>query len=187
VDHVLYVNEVKGNLTEVTTRRNFSQILLSVVLSYLHKCQIPCAFGWRAYLSVRQEEGAFLLSTVYQFERCLSSQEHGACYWVVRFCQPSVQSPISWSWLPTVEALGCLTGTQSPLSDAVNQGVLRNKSMKCCLLITMVANDALRNIIWSGLRGFLTWKKKQQQQEQKTKTMQKYKLGIKKKLSIGEW
>ena len=72
-------------------RSNFSQILLSVVLLYLHMYQIPCAFGWRAYLSVRQEEGAFLLSTVYQFERCLSSQEHGACCWVVRFCQPSVQ------------------------------------------------------------------------------------------------
>ena len=31
----------------------------------------------------------------------------GAHGWVVRFCQPSMQSP-SWSWLQIVEAPGCL-------------------------------------------------------------------------------
>ena len=31
----------------------------------------------------------------------------GAHGWVVRFCQPSAQSP-SWRWLPIVEAPGCL-------------------------------------------------------------------------------
>ena len=37
---------------------------------------------------------------------CLSSRGHGgSCH--VKFCQPLVQSP-SWSWLPIVEAPGCL-------------------------------------------------------------------------------
>ena len=40
-----------------------------------------------------------LLSTVYQCDRCLSSRGIGAHGWVVRFCQPSMQSP-SWSSLP---------------------------------------------------------------------------------------
>ena len=38
---------------------------------------------------------------------CLSSHGVGAHGLVVRFCQPSVQSP-SWSLLPIVEAPGCL-------------------------------------------------------------------------------
>ena len=34
-----------------------------------------------------------LVSTIYQCDRCLSSWGCGANGWVVRFCQPSVQSP----------------------------------------------------------------------------------------------
>ena len=41
-------------------------------------------------------------------------RSHG---WVVRICQPSVQSP-SWSWLPIVEAPRCVRH-QNLLSDAV--------------------------------------------------------------------
>ena len=73
--------------------------LLSVVL--LYTTSTTCT----TYLSVQQEVGAFcveclefppppppfLLSTVYQFLCCVGA--HG---WVVKFCQPWVQSP-SWS------------------------------------------------------------------------------------------
>ena len=40
----------------------------------------------------------------------------GAHGWVVRFCQPSVQSP-SWSWLPIVVAPGCLRHPTSTDSE----------------------------------------------------------------------
>ena len=67
---------------------------------------IPCALDCGAYLLVWWEEGGFcvehlsvfplpfpsLLSTVHQCDQCLSSQGHGVHGWVVRFCQPSVQS-----------------------------------------------------------------------------------------------
>ena len=48
-----------------------------------------------------------LLSTVCQCDGCLSNKGMGPHGWVVRLCQPSVQSP-SWSWLPVVVAPGCL-------------------------------------------------------------------------------
>ena len=90
---------------------------------------IPRALGCSAYLSVWREVGALcverlavfvpslpphpLLATVYQCDGCLFFFFFfllggvGAHGWVVRFCQPSVQSP-SWSRLPIVEAPGCL-------------------------------------------------------------------------------
>jgi len=83
---------------------------------------IPLALGGSTYLSVWWEEGALcverladfvpsrphpLLSTVCQCDGCLSSWGVGAHGWVIRFCQPWVQSP-SWSLLPIVEATGCL-------------------------------------------------------------------------------
>ena len=86
----------------------------------------PCALGCRAYLSVGREVGALcvehlvvfvpslphpLLSTVYH----LSYLGCGAHGWVVRFCQPSVQSP-SWSWLPIVVAPGSLGHPTSTVS-----------------------------------------------------------------------
>ena len=42
----------------------------------------------------------------------------GCIGWVVRFCQPSVQSP-SWCWLPIVKAPEHLRGTQPPLSNVI--------------------------------------------------------------------
>ena len=59
----------------------------------------------------------------------------GAHGWVVRFCQPSVQSP-SWSWLPIVEAPGCLgyptsTGQRSCLAQKSSEG---KKIQKCVQL-----------------------------------------------------
>ena len=43
----------------------------------------------------------------------------GAHGWIVRFCQPLVQFP-SWSWLPKGSKLQEVSGTQFPLSIAVN-------------------------------------------------------------------
>ena len=81
--------------------------------------QIPCALGGRAYLEVWPEEGALCVERLVVFHlpsltplfSILSNvkgawllgdgEAHG---WVVRFCQPLVQSPF-WSWLPIVEAL----------------------------------------------------------------------------------
>ena len=48
-----------------------------------------------------------LLSTVYQCDGCMSSRGHGGSWLGCQVCQPSLQSP-SWSWLPIVEAPGCL-------------------------------------------------------------------------------
>ena len=93
----------------------------SVVLVYLCMRGIPCAVGWSAYLSVWQEVGALCFERLVVFVASLPPlcfplyiSVTGACLlvgvgahgWVVRFCQPSVQSP-SWSWLPIVEAPGC--------------------------------------------------------------------------------
>ena len=47
----------------------------------------------------------------------------GAHGWVVGFCQPSVRSP-SWSWLPIVEAPGCLGHPTS--TDSVSATKLFN-------------------------------------------------------------
>ena len=93
-----------------------------MVLVYLCIHGIPRALGCSAYLSVWQEVGVLCVerSAVFVpslltlcFPLCISVT--GACLlagvgahgWVVRFCQPLVQSP-SWSWLPIVEAPGCL-------------------------------------------------------------------------------
>ena len=46
------------NFKELTTRSDCGH-LLSVVLLYLRMQWTPCALGFRAYLSVWQEEGAF--------------------------------------------------------------------------------------------------------------------------------
>ena len=70
-----------------------------------------------------------LLSTVYQCDGCLFfSGGVGAHGWVVRFCQPSVKSP-SWSWLPIVEAPGCLGNPTS------------GERQRCLLKLTMNANQ----------------------------------------------
>ena len=92
---------------------------------------IPRAPGRGAYSSVGREVGAVcverlavfvpslphpLLSTVYQCDRYLSYLGGvGAHGWVVRFVQPSVQSP-SWSWLPIVVAPGFLGHPTSTVS-----------------------------------------------------------------------
>ena len=55
-------------------------------------CSLPSPFCFPLCISVT---GACLLVGM------------GAHGWVVRFCQPSMQSP-SWSWLPIVKAPGCL-------------------------------------------------------------------------------
>ena len=88
----------------------------------LRRDGIPRALGCRAYLSLGREVGALCVERLAVFvpslphpllSLCISVT--GACLikgmgahgWVVRFCQPSVQSP-SWSWLPIVVAPGCL-------------------------------------------------------------------------------
>ena len=83
---------------------------------------IPCALGWSAYISVWREVGVLCFERLAVFVPSLPPlcfplyiSVTGACLlvgvgahgWVVRFCQPLVQSP-SWSWLPIVEAPGCL-------------------------------------------------------------------------------
>ena len=83
---------------------------------------IPRTLGCSAYLSVWREEGALCVERLEVLFppsppsafHCVSVSQVpvflmgvGAHGWVVRFCQPSVQSP-SWSWLPIVEAPGCL-------------------------------------------------------------------------------
>ena len=83
---------------------------------------IPRALGCSAYLSVWQEVGVLCVERLAVFVPSLPTlcfplciSVTGACLlagmgahgWVVRFCQPLVQSP-SLSWLPIVEAPGCL-------------------------------------------------------------------------------
>ena len=58
------------------------------------------AFCDEHYFSVPQPPP--LLSNVYLCNGCLS--DWGCIGWVVRFCQPMVQSP-SWSWLPIAGVL----------------------------------------------------------------------------------
>ena len=81
---------------------------------------IPRALGWSAYLSVWWEVGALCVERLAVFVPSLPPlcfplyiSVTGACLlmgvgahdWVIRFCQPWVQS-LSWSWLPIVEAPG---------------------------------------------------------------------------------
>ena len=49
------LNEVKWNLTELTIRFDWGQLLLSVVLLYLHMCQLV-----ELFFLLWQEEGTFL-------------------------------------------------------------------------------------------------------------------------------
>ena len=96
-----------------------------LVLLYLPMHRITSALGCRAHLLVWQEEGAFCAEHLAVFHlppppnyfalfmsvtgTCLL-RDMGAHGCLVRFCQPSVQSP-SWSWLSIVEAPGCVIQT----------------------------------------------------------------------------
>ena len=93
------------------------KIIVSGLL-YLRVHHILCALGLRAYLLVWREEGEFFYEAFSVFPSLyftLFFGVMGACLlggmgaqgWLARFCQPLVQSP-SWSWLPVVEASGCL-------------------------------------------------------------------------------
>ena len=109
---VAHVNEVKCNLTELTTRSHCCQwfryictwvrFLLLLVVVLIHWC------GRK-----KEHLALFSLPSPLYFPLLISVMSacpHGgvrAYGCVVRFCQPSVQSP-SWSWLPIVEAPGCL-------------------------------------------------------------------------------
>ena len=126
----------------------------SAVLVYLRMHGIPHALGWSTYLSVWREVGTLCMERLAVFVpslppsafHCISvwrvpvfSWVWGlmAPGWVVRFCQLSVQFPPQ-SWLPIVEAPGCLghptsTEQQSSLivmisSDKLYLNVKENSS-----------------------------------------------------------
>ena len=102
---------------------------------------IPHAFCCCTHLSVWREEGAICVEHLAVlippfltlcFPLCISVTSAcvlrgvGAHGWVVRFCQPSVQSP-SWSWLPIVEAPGCL---RHPTSTQQCSCLTKNKTQQ---------------------------------------------------------
>ena len=62
---IITANAIKLNLTKLTTRSDYGQ-LLSVFLSYLlHLCSIP--HGCKAFLPVWQEERAFCVECLVVF------------------------------------------------------------------------------------------------------------------------
>ena len=101
-------------------RRSCGQLLLVVLLyNFAHALDSSCS-GQSLFICLVGRRGILcgvfsdfsslshpLLSTVFQCDGYLLCGGMGAHGWFVKFCQTLVQSPYL-SWLPIVEASGCL-------------------------------------------------------------------------------
>ena len=162
----MHFNEVKGNWIN-NYRNDCCQFLLSVVSLHLCMCPIPHALGCRAHFLVGRRSilcGVFssffppthppyFLLFITTMGACLRGSV-GAHGWIVRFCQPLVQFP-SWSWLPKGSKIQEVSGTQPPLSIAVNNKINIDKknSMRTYLntvlsILTLMDSEGAFEFQW---------------------------------------
>ena len=121
----IFINAVKCNLMELTTKSAFIPLEVSSVNTYAHVSEflvlVDHSVAWHKYMrrflaffSVAAHRPGSSLPTplpslfplFQQCDRCLFLLLRGAHGWVATVCQPWEQSS-SRSWLPLVEALGC--------------------------------------------------------------------------------